>query len=497
MKKFLLFVSLFFICALLFISCTKENELKVNTNPVTQMFLGNIERFGDNRLNTNVSMHWSGEDKDGYVVGYEVSTDNVNWTFTTKQDSVFRFTIESGDSSDKDLYIRAIDNDGNKDLTPAYLKIPIKNTIPVIAFDDNLIKSDSVYSVFSLLWSASDLDGSETIDSIFLKLNNGNWFAVSKNTTFITIVPATPEVPGFTGGRVHIGYEGINSNRIINRLAVEGMNNVYIKARDLSGADSKIDTLEPFFLKRKTSDLLVLDAFNISTTPNADVVYKDIIASAYGAYDYYDFYRQNKAYFPSLWKPTFSLFLNLYDKVFWYSDNIASNSNSMLIESAATAIQAYLNNNGKLFISSDFSNNAAPLAFVKTSPVFQYSPMDSFQTFFAANQKASIPTDSLVEPDAINGNGYPILKATSFLDACDPYFPKSNAAVLYRAQIRRTNGVTNTKVVMAKTQNASGKTNQVFSSIDLFKLQGDGNGNGQTDELKILFQKILLDEFNW
>jgi hypothetical protein len=89
------------------------------------------------------------------------------------------------------------------------------------------------------------------------------------------------------------------------------------------------------------------------------------------------------------------------------------------------------------------------------------------------------------------------LLASSFADAVDPFFEKSNATVIYTANTKRNAGLTNTKVVMAKTQNANGKTNQVFCSIDLFKMQGDANANGQQDELKQLFQKIFLDEFNW
>ena len=165
----------FLLVTTIFSACIKEDELKLNTNPNTNIFLEKIDRVGENRLNTNVTMHWSADDQDGYVIGYEISLDNITWSFTTKQDSVFRFSILNGDTTDINLYVRAIDNDGNKDLTPAYLKIPIKNTIPTVAFDDNLIKCDSVYSVFSLLFSANDLDGNETIDSIYLKINNGNW----------------------------------------------------------------------------------------------------------------------------------------------------------------------------------------------------------------------------------------------------------------------------------------------------------------------------------
>lgn len=483
-------------------SCTKEDELKPNTDPVTNLYLSSINRSGTDRLNAIVDMKWSGEDKDGYIVGYEFSFDNINWTYTTDQDSVFRFSINNGsDTADINFYVRAIDDLGNKDKTPAYLKIPIKNTAPAISLDDNLIKGDSVYSVFSILWTASDLDGSNTLDSIYIKINNGNWFAISKNFSFASFVPDQPSTNGATLASVYASSSSINLNRKINGLVVGGRNTVYVKAKDLSGTESEIDSLTPFVLRRKTSDLLVLDGFNISTTPNADVVYASALSAAYGAYDYYDFYRQNKAYIPKLWKPTFLLTMNLYDKVFMYSDNSRSAAASgMLLEDGSTAFQDYLNDGGKLLIVSDFDNNAQGSTagpFPKTSTLFQYTPADSFQTFFAANQKASLPMDSLIVPDAINGAGYPTLKVSTFSDAIDPFFPKSSALVVYRGQVRRANGVTNTKVICAKTQNVNSQTNQIFFSTDLYKLQGDADTNGQQDELKKFFEKVLLGEFAW
>lgn len=483
-------------------SCTKEDEIKPNTDPVTNLFLSSINRSGADRLNAIVDMKWSGEDKDGYITGYEFSFDNINWVYTDQQDSVFRFSISNGsDTTDIDFYVRAIDNLGNKDKTPAYLKIPIKNTAPTISLDDNLIKGDSVYSVFSILWTANDLDGINTLDSIYVKINNGNWFAISKNFSFASFVPDQPGINGASDASVFAGTNSINLNKKIKGLIVGGTNIVYVKAKDLSGTESEIDSLNPFVLRRKTSDLLVLDAFNISTTPNADVVYASAISSAYGAYDYYDFYRQNKAYIPKLWKPTFLLTMNLYDKVFFYSDNSRSATGSgMLLEDGSTALQDYLNDGGKLLIASDFDNNAQGSTagpFPKTSTIFQYTPADSFQTFFAANQKASLPIDSLILPDATNAVGYPTLKVSTFSDAIDPFFPKSSALIVYRGQVRRANGVTNTKVLCAKTQNVNSQTNQIFFSTDLYKLQGDADANGQQDELKKFFEKVLLNEFNW
>ena len=325
------------------ISCLKEDELLINTNPITSIFLESIDRSGTDRLNTIVTLHWSGEDKDGYVVGYEISFDSLTWFFTENQDSTFRFSINSNsDTADIEFYVRAIDNNQNKDLSPAYLKIPIKNTLPTIAFDQNMIKGDSVFSVFSLLWTATDLDGNETLDSVYLKINNSEWFSISKNYNFASFVPVNAETDGSTEAIVYGGVSAINLNKRIKGLLVGGSNKIYIKVKDQSGAESGLDSMSTFVLRKKTSDLLVLDAFNIATTPNADVIYKQAIYEAYGAADFYDFYRLNKAYIPKYWNPTFRLFLNLYDKVFIYSDNSQSaTAGGMILEDAASASRRF------------------------------------------------------------------------------------------------------------------------------------------------------------
>ncbi len=480
-------------------SCKKEDQLIANNEPSTSIFLETIDRSGSERLNTIVQMSWSGEDKDGYVIGYEISFDSLTWFFTEKQDSLFKFSISSNsDTADIEFFVRAIDNDNNKDRSPAYLKIPIKNTLPTVELDENMVKVDSVFSVFSLLWNAVDLDGNQTLDSTYIRINNSAWFAIPRNYNFISIVPVNPESNGTTEGIVYAGNNSINLNRRIQGLQIGGINKVYIKVKDQSGAESNLDSLNTFVIKRKTSDLLVLDAFNIATTPNADVVYRAAISQAYGNADYYDFYRLNRGYIPRFWNPTFTLLMDLYDKVFIYSDNSQSATpNGMILEDAASAFQSFLNNGGKMLIVTDIANNASPNNFDKNSTLFQYTPADSFQTFYAANQKATLPVDSLLIPNPTNASGYPILKVSNFSDAVDPFFVKASAFPMYTGQIRKTNGTIATRVFAAKNKNANNNTNLIFFSTDLFKLQGDGNTNGQSDELELFFEQVFNVEFNW
>ena len=107
-----------------------------NIAPETHLAVKSIERFGADRLNSKVSMSWYGTDVDGYVTGYELSLDGTTWKHSTKQDSVFLFSIPAGsDTADITLYVRAIDNQGQRDESPASLVFPLKNAPPVAEVD--------------------------------------------------------------------------------------------------------------------------------------------------------------------------------------------------------------------------------------------------------------------------------------------------------------------------------------------------------------------------
>lgn len=474
---------------LLTIGCKKDEPIQ-NGNPTTKIFVDKINRSGEERLNTVVNLRWSGEDKDGFVKGYEISFNNINWEFTTKQDSVFRFSISgNSDTTDIDFYVRAIDNDGNIDPEPAFLKIPIKNKAPEISFDQTLIKTDTVLSVFSVLWKAEDFDGFETLDSIFLKLNDGAWYSVSRTTTFLTIIPENPEQSGSQNAKIYQGFEASLKNERITNIRVNDRNTIYIKARDNAGSESLPDTLKSFYLKRKSSDLLIVDAHNINVTPNPTSVYIPLLNEINGNYDLFDLFPEGVTNLPSFWKPTFSLTLSLYDKVFWYGESTSIN-NLLPLELASGAIQDYLNSGGKILISSSFPSNLA-----KTSSVFQFSPVDSFATVITG-QRIDFPIDSLAVPQAEAGIIYPALKISKFINGLDPFYQKSSAKLIYKAQTKTT-GFIAPKAICAKSENSDGKTNQVFCSAELNNLLGDADSNPSTNELKEFFRIVLKQEFNW
>lgn len=90
-----------------------------------------------------VKLYWSGFDPDGEVIGYEWATTEslpdpatINYKFTTRTDSTFRFRVEpNSEVLGHRFYVRAVDNEGKRDPSPAFTFFAARNTCaPKVVF---------------------------------------------------------------------------------------------------------------------------------------------------------------------------------------------------------------------------------------------------------------------------------------------------------------------------------------------------------------------------
>jgi hypothetical protein len=462
--------------------CKKDSPI-APAAPDTQLYVSKINLTGKDRLPSVVEMHWTGTDESGFVTGYELSFDQVNWIPTTKTDSTFHFSLESGTlTKDIQLFVRAIDNHGLKDPTPAHVTIPIQNSAPTVSLNSSTFAKDTAYALFSFEWTAHDKDGDATIDSVFVKVNNGSWYYISASSSFATIIPDNVKGSGKMQGSVYKDLAATKLNNKIDGLVLNGTNRLYIKVRDIADAFSDIDSSSTFYLKGQKNDLLVINASGV--TPNPSEVFIPALNAIGVEYDYVDFFRDNQKYLPAYWNPTFTKYISLYNKVFIYTDEQTLPNGKLVLEAASASLATYLNNGGKLLVSSYFPSSQA-----NTTTVRDFSPVDSFATNKASAQ-ARISTDSALIPDPTYAQGYKPLKISSFIVGASPFYPK-DAQVMYRAQLSKVGGWHGPNVVIARTLNAQGHTNEVFSSVDLSSADADDNA------LKDFFSKVLLNEFNW
>jgi hypothetical protein len=99
---------------------------------------------GDSTTNFyRLHLYWNGYDPDGEVVGYEWAvTDSlppltdVEYLFTTRTDSIFRFNVEEvREVLGHRFYLRAVDNEGKRDPVPKWTFFTVRNNcVPTSRF---------------------------------------------------------------------------------------------------------------------------------------------------------------------------------------------------------------------------------------------------------------------------------------------------------------------------------------------------------------------------
>ena len=462
--------------------CKRKYDKNANTAPDTVVTPESINLEGDNRLNSVVFLSWFGTDVDGYVTSFEISLDNQNWVTTTANDSVFSFTLNAGsDTTDISFYVRAIDNEGVKDPSPAYLNVPLKNTPPVVSFDVNGFPQDTTNIVTTFTWSATDVDGDETIVKAYLKANQGDWLEISVTEPMISIVPTNVTQTGAVEANVFYGTNQLPLSTTLKGLTLGDTNSFYLKVVDFADAESSPDTSETLFVKPKTSDILY-----VSGLPNpATDVYHQAIKPVVTGYDFLDYYADNGKYQPGFWSPTFDLLLENYDEVIMTSDvtiftNSVTGRKDALLEFAAPSIQVFSNNGGKSIVSTAFTKGQ------DISGVSSVFPIDSLSS--SSGQARLYPDSSVV---SMIGANYPDLEPSLTITGLTPFYMSIGAEESYAANLTALGGWAGPKTVGARRKDGNNNYYQYFFSVQLYEL------NQNPTELQTLFDQILNNDFNW
>ena len=142
----------------------KKNVLRPNLRPETSVFVQFDPLSGSHDVNHLVHLYWSGTDVDGDVVGFDYRfvypgylPDTVAWHRTLQTDSMF--TVYTPTPLETPTFeVRAIDNDGLLDLSPAFQKFSFTNQTPTLTLVPRKL-SDTTYASVTLTWSAFDPDG--------------------------------------------------------------------------------------------------------------------------------------------------------------------------------------------------------------------------------------------------------------------------------------------------------------------------------------------------
>jgi hypothetical protein len=405
-----------------------------NLPPETHLAL---QPDGDLRTTSSQQhIHWWGDDPDGFVAGYFISFDSLNWHFTTSNDSVFTLRL-SGQDTSYVFYVRAVDGQGNKkydangpygpepytdlnmngvwdqgepyidlglwDPTPASLRYPIQNSPPVVAFVKGTAVPETTFTVASFNWVGTDVDGDETIKEYVYAVNDtsqaGAWKILPRSQTFLTLFEK----------------DGLR----------EGNNVFYLKAVDIAGAESRIirmpDSNGVWYVKKPRTELLVVD--DNGNLDEAAGFYRGITDTLLGGrfyncdvLDIKDGASSTKKgrFVPPFINPTLVETFKLFKYIIWYSDNAPS------LDIAQIALNQFQSAGGHVLLTTSIPEKLSDLS----GSIADVAPVDSL----SPSSIVFIPAGTKVEPDA-ESTGYPSLQRDS----------KTTMVAFVRSLIRKIN----------------------------------------------------------
>jgi hypothetical protein len=508
----LFFLAIFF---LLIYSCNEDvlNNPVKNQPPDTGLFL-----YPDSTITRQPSrlhVHWWGDDPDGLIRGYYFKWVGIDsfWTFTPSNDSIFSLPIGSADTT-YDFLVSAADEDGNGvydndifqngidygaepfidlngngirdnnepfydigliDPTPASLLFPIKNTPPVLEWDELTVLPDTSFPVMTFKWNADDLDGVESIQEINISLNDTtNFVSLDGSIRLITIRIKDPLAPV---PEMEILINGSDQNifpELLSGLQLNSNNKIYIQAVDLSGATSNRivlpDTSGIWYVKKPKGQVLIFDDFSGSSSDlQVRNFYRNVFStigggSLTGKYDEYDLANQPLPFENVTLYET----MKLFKYTFYYG---VSNPRLDLLNQVTNK---YLEQGGKIAFSMTFQDSSSTFDF-DLSILQGFLPIDG-----VSNSLPFLLSGADVLPSSIQID-YPPLKTTSTIAYVRTFTPNAVVSTeIYNISSSQINGniglITNDKT-------------EFFIGLPLHLCNG---GNENVDNL---LEKVFFEEF--
>jgi len=521
MKRFLFFIVVL-ILGVFLSSCYEDLVDSPIPNKPPKSYISLFPDSVISQQQSRLRVHWWGDDPDGLVIGFFISSDSANWVFTAQNDSVISFPITGSDTTII-FKVAAVDNYGNYaydsqtirhgvnygpepftdldsngvytpgepyidigdvDPNPASVKLPLKNSPPVMKFltDKNGITisvPETTYTVASFGWTAEDIDGNESIKTIYVGLNDSiNAVEIPSTTRFITIKARPPFSSDVVSCDLYLGTS-VNTpyNIKLQNLKLNSENKIYIWAKDIAGASSEYLKMPTsgakWYVRKPKGEILIIDDY--ATSDNSADIYRAVFDSL-NLTDKVDILdiklgRTTTSYgvlLPKFISPMFTETLKLFKYVFWYSENDPT------LEPAQICIPSYVQSGGKVLFSMVFPQIFDARGLNDFLPVDSLSPAPINLLF----------PNTQVNPTAFAvSNGYPQLArdaSATPVARIRTYYPNPlTADVLYLL------GLTGNPVIGFKSKDSR----IVFMGLPLHRT------NGAPYKIKDFFSKVFFDEF--
>ncbi|MEX0719493.1 MAG: hypothetical protein WD059_02415 [Balneolaceae bacterium] len=438
---------LLFLLNFLLVSCDNglEGNLKENLLPTTSLTVNEINLPEGNRLVSQVSISWWGDDPDGYITGYEFfigdesTASNDDWVFTSNSDSTFILPIPEGnEDADVKFTVRAIDNDDARDDDPPSLVFPIRNTPPVVSFNALETPPDTTYRVLSFGFNTTDPDGDANLNRIEVALNDtlspDSWKEVSLGNTLITLrIDDTQAEPT---AEVFLGRSLNSADFNFDQVNLNAENEYFMRSIDNAGAVSEVLTYT-WYLKQQTSNILFINDYSTNTSDRANLhigLLNDIGITEIDYLDISDGFALGgrrvplSSAFPdrTLADPTINMMLAEWDYIYWISENLDRN-----IGYALEITFDFFAQGGTMFVNiptKDIAEDNSLLQFLPFQRV-ENLPTDSsvrYQSFY-------LQRDALITAASTEISSQPELRLRRNLVDAYPIRPLSETVNLFEA----------------------------------------------------------------
>jgi hypothetical protein len=406
---------------------------------------------------------WWGDSPNGYVVGFKISFDSLNWGYTTSNDSTFIFSLAGQDSTFK-MWVASVDDEGVIDPTPASNKYPVVNSAPSMIFDPSLSLPDTIFPIATVKWIGSDPDGDNTITNYWYSLNDSLHFKpLPGNISMMTLTKDS----------------GL----------VAGNNCIFMKAQDNAHAFSSVvrmprDSTKFFRVKNITSKILIIKDVPTTINPNELEILNNYLASNMDTihYDEINIKSNGGNLIPKIVNPMFIETLKLFKIVMWIANRNggANPSDDPNLALAQNSLPYYINSGGKVLWSCGYPN----VSFVQGS-LFNFAPMDSVKT--TCFIQFYVPGDTVFS----QSSGYPNLFVNNMIAFTHSLYLNPNLVQSIYEIPPYTSRPNCTDRLFVGFKSPPNNPNLFFMFMPIYFLNGDANASKQ------FLNKILITDFGY
>lgn len=427
-----------------------------NAPPATELSVRAATLVGQigeaDRLASSVAVAWSGTDPDGFVVAYEFryygegENPPATWTRTTARDTTILLPVPRGSRTGNVAFeVRAIDNKGDVDPTPARTVFPIRNSPPTLALSRTDVPPDTTFTVASFGLDAADPEGIGNLARIEIALNDSTTFvelpADAQYVTLVGEVDRSNPAQTVTSARVYLGRTFQSTSIVVPGLRLNARNVLYARAADATDTTSAVvrypaaGSATPWYVKKPVSRVLVVNDWRKPTAPTVMRYHLGIVAAQIGGTP--DVWNVEKPYVtgstgiaarsPLLGaqEPFLRETFALYDRIYWVSSQATDSPTRYNLPFAAPAMQKFFDAGGRMLVhspvtapqSSDFQDNLDnPALFLL--PITRLVPIpDSIRSITLDNGSLVRPARSL---PGFTGT-LPTLRLNAFVLTTLPY----------------------------------------------------------------------------